>query len=175
MSQPYDRVFNLSAGPCTLPVEVLEEARDDLLNYKGAGMSVMEMSHRSKVYEGILAEAEADFRALLGIPENYKVLFLGGGATLQFSMVPICFLRGGTADYVLTGSWGVKAAEAARLEGCVNLAYDGKPGNYKEAPDFKSLNFDSKAAYVHFTSNEKIQGVEFPSDPSTGAPLVCDM
>ena len=123
MSQPYDRVFNLSAGPCTLPVEVLEEARDDLVNYKGAGMSVMEMSHRSKTYEGILAAAEADFRTLLNIPENYKVLFLGGGASLQFSMVSICFLHGGTADYVLTGSWGVKAAEAARLEGCVNLGF----------------------------------------------------
>ncbi|HLK13468.1 MAG TPA: 3-phosphoserine/phosphohydroxythreonine transaminase [Fimbriimonadaceae bacterium] len=175
MSQPYDRVFNFSAGPCTLPVEVLEEARDDLLNYKGAGMSVMEMSHRSKVYEGILAEAEADFRKLLKIPENYKVLFLGGGATLQFSMVPICFLRGGNADYVLTGSWGAKAAEAARLEGCVNVVFDGKPNNFREAPDFGSLKFDPKAAYVHFTSNETIQGVEFPGDPSAPTPLVCDM
>jgi phosphoserine aminotransferase len=175
MSQPYDRVFNLSAGPCTLPVEVLEEARDNLLNCKGAGMSVMEMSHRSKPYEAIIAAAEADFRELLGVPENYKVLFLGGGASMQFSMIPICFLQGGTADYVLTGSWGVKAAEAARLEGGVNVAFDGKPNNYREAPDFGGLSFDPKAAYVHFTSNETIQGVEFPSDPTSNAPLVCDM
>lgn len=175
MSQPYDRVYNFSAGPCTLPVEVLEEARDDLLNYKGAGMSVMEMSHRSKPYEAIIAAAEADLRQLLGVPDNYKVLFLGGGATLQFSMVPICFLRGGSADYVLTGSWGVKAAEAARFEGNVNVLYDGKSDKYNAVPDFGALNFDPKAAYVHFTSNETIQGVEFPGDPSTSVPLVCDM
>lgn len=175
MAQPYDRVYNFSAGPCTLPVPVLEEARDDLLNYKGAGMSVMEMSHRSKAYEGIIAAAEADLRALLGVPENYKVLFLGGGATLQFSMVPICFLRGGSADYVVTGSWGSKAAEAARLEGNVNVVYDGKPDKYREAPDFASLTFDPRAKFVHFTSNETIQGVEFPTDPTTAAPLVCDM
>ncbi|MHB8635858.1 MAG: 3-phosphoserine/phosphohydroxythreonine transaminase [Fimbriimonadaceae bacterium] len=175
MSQPYDRVFNFSAGPCTLPVEVLEEVRGDLLNYKGTGMSVMEMSHRSKPYEAIIAAAEADFRQLLGIPENYKVLFLGGGASLQFSMVPICFLRGGHADYVLTGSWGVKAAEAARLEGCVNVPFDGKQENYRVAPNFFELPFDPKATYVHFTSNETIQGVEFAADPSTKAPLICDM
>src|ERR1700733_4131418 len=100
MSQPYDRVFNFSAGPCTLPVEVLEEAKSDLLNYKGAGMSVMEMSHRSKPFEKILAETEADLRTLLGIPENYKVLFLQGGASLQFSMIPLNYLVGGkSADY----------------------------------------------------------------------------
>src|SRR5262249_41188194 len=99
MSQPYDRVFNFSAGPCTLPVQVLEECRDDLLNYKGTGMSVMEMSHRSKAYESIIQEAEADLRSLLKIPENYKVLFLQGGASLQFSMVPINFLpKEATAD-----------------------------------------------------------------------------
>ena len=138
-------------------------------------MSVMEMSHRSKPYEAIIAAAEADFRELLGIPENYRVLFLGGGATLQFSMVPICFLRGGTADYVLTGSWGVKAAEAARLEGNVSVAFDGKPNGYREAPNFGNLSLDPNAAYVHFTSNETIQGVEFPGDPTTAAPLVCDM
>ena len=92
MSQPYDRVFNFSAGPCTLPVEVLEEAREDLLNYKGVGMSVMEMSHRSKPFEGILAQAEADLRSLINVPDNYKILFLQGGASLQFSMVPLSFL-----------------------------------------------------------------------------------
>jgi phosphoserine aminotransferase len=175
MSQPYGRIFNLSAGPCTLPVEVLEEARDDLLNYKGSGMSVMEMSHRGKVYEGIIAQTEADFRELLGVPANYKVLFLGGGASMQFSMIPINFLRGGTADYVTTGTWGAKAAEAAALEGTVNTVFSGKSTNYNSVPDFGSLNFSSDAAYVHFTSNETIQGVEFKSDPSTKAPLICDM
>src|SRR5579872_5140052 len=107
MSQPYDRVFNFSAGPCTLPVEVLEAARDDMLNYKGAGMSVMEMSHRSKVYESIIGQTEADLRSLLGIPENYRVLFLQGGATMQFSQIPLSFLSAEqTADYVVTGAWG---------------------------------------------------------------------
>lgn len=175
MAQPYDRVFNFSAGPCTLPVPVLEQARDGLLNYKGTGMSVMEMSHRSKPFETIIQEAEADLRALLGIPDNYKVLFLGGGASLQFSMVPMTFLRGGSADYVLTGSWGQKAAEAARLEGTANVVWSGKEGNFSTVPDFGSLSFDAGAKYVHFTSNETIQGVEFSGDPSTTAPLICDM
>jgi len=176
MSQPYDRVFNFSAGPCTLPVEVLEEAKEDLLNYKGAGMSVMEMSHRSKPFEKILAEAEADLRTLLGIPESYKVLFLQGGASLQFSMAPWNFLGAGqTADYVVTGAWGEKAVEAAAMVGSVKVAYDGKAGNYNQAPDFSSIPLSDNPAYVHFTSNETIQGVEFLSDPAIAPPLVCDM
>lgn len=175
MSQPYDRVFNFSAGPCTLPVPVLEEARDDLLNYKGSGMSVMEMSHRGKVYERIIAEAADDLRTLLAIPDNYRILFLGGGATLQFSMVPISFLRHGSADYVVTGSWGAKAADAARLEGTVNVVYNGKPDNFRETPDFSTLALSHDAQYVHFTSNETIQGVEFAGDPMTKTPLICDM
>lgn len=176
MSQPYDRVFNFSAGPCTLPVEVLEQAKEDILNYKGAGMSVMEMSHRSKPFEGILAETEANFRMLLGIPENYKVLFLQGGATMQFTMVPMSFLAAGqSADYIVTGAWGEKAVEAAKMVGSVNLVYDGKGSNYNEAPKFDTLPLSSDAAYVHFTTNETIHGVEFFADPSTSRPLVCDM
>jgi phosphoserine aminotransferase len=176
MSQPYNRVFNFSAGPCTLPVEVLESAKEDLLNYQGTGMSVMEMSHRSKPFEKILAETEADLRSLLAIPDNYKVLFLQGGASLQFSMIPLSYLTDGkTADYIVTGAWGEKAVEAARLFGTANLAYDGKADNYSSAPDFGALPLTEGAAYVHFTSNETIHGVEFFSDPVITQPLVCDM
>jgi phosphoserine aminotransferase len=176
MNQPFDRVFNFSAGPCTLPVEVLEEAKEDLLNYKGVGMSVMEMSHRSKPFEAILAQAEADLRKLLGVPNNYKVLFLQGGASLQFSMAPLCFLGAGqSADYVVTGAWGEKAYEAANLVGATNLAYDGKGINYNDVPKFDTIPLNPNAAYVHFTSNETIHGVQFHSDPTTEAPLICDM
>ena len=176
MSQPYDRVFNFSAGPCTLPVEVLEEAREDLLNYKGVGMSVMEMSHRSKAYESIIAQAEADLRTLLSVPDNYKILFLQGGASLQFSMIPLCFLgEGQSADYIVTGAWGEKALEAANLVGKTNLVYDGKPVNYNTVPEFGSLNLDPNAAYVHFTTNETIHGVQFQSDPTIAGELICDM
>jgi len=176
MSQPYDRVFNFSAGPCTLPVEVLEEAKADLLNYKSTGMSVMEMSHRSKPFEKILAETEADLRSLLNIPENYKVLFLQGGASLQFSMIPLNYLGAGqSADYIVTGAWGEKALEAANLVGTTNVVYDGKASNFNEAPSFDSFKLNPDAAYVHFTSNETIHGVEFLTDPSTTAPLICDM
>jgi phosphoserine aminotransferase len=176
MAQPYDRVFNFSAGPCTLPVEVLEEARDGLLNYRGTGMSVMEMSHRSKAFESIIAEAEADLRALVGIPDDYAVMFLQGGASLQFSMTPMCFLsKETTADYVVTGSWGKKAVESAKLEGCVKVVFDGKADNYNDIKPLEELDLTPGAAYVHITSNETIQGVEYPSDPQTEAPLICDM
>ncbi len=176
MSQPYNRVFNFSAGPCTLPVEVLESAKEDLLNYKGTGMSVMEMSHRSKPFEKILAETEADLRTLLSIPDNYKVLFLQGGASLQFSMIPLSFLAAGqTSEYLVTGAWGEKALEAANLVGSTKVVFDGKGDNFRAAPDFGTLDLSADAAYVHFTSNETIQGVEFFADPTTAAPLVCDM
>jgi phosphoserine aminotransferase len=177
MSQPYDRVFNFSAGPCTLPVPVLEQARDEMLNCCGAGMSVMEMSHRSKAYESIIQRAEADLRALLGIPEGYHVLFLQGGASLQFTMVPMAFLGEGlSADYVVTGSWGEKAVEAACLEGSVRTIYSGKSTNYDRVPDLGGLDKSPGAAYLHFTSNETIQGVEFGADPGDqGIPVVCDM
>jgi len=175
MSQPYDRVFNFSAGPCTLPVSVLESARDGLLNYKESGMSVMEMSHRSKAYEKIHSEAESDLRSLLNIPSDYKVLFLQGGASLQFTMLAMSFLQGGSADYVITGAWGKKALEAALLEGSAVKIFDAKDTNYNRIPKFADLNFSPDARYVHFTSNETIQGVEFKADPKTAAPLFCDM
>lgn len=176
MSQPYDRIFNFSAGPCTLPVEVLEEARDGLMNYKGAGMSVMEMSHRSPAYEAIIAEAEKDIRSLLSIPDSYKVLFLQGGASMQFSMIPMCFLgEGQTAEYITTGTWGQKAIEAAQLIGHVNEVYSGKADGFRCAPSSAELDLRPDAAYTHFTSNETVQGVEFPDDPSRKATWICDM
>lgn len=176
MSQPYNRVFNFSAGPCTLPVEVLEEAREDLLNYKGAGMSVMEMSHRSKAYEKIIGEAEADLRSLMGVPDNYKVLFLQNGASGQFATIPMSFLpEGKTADYVITGAWGKKALESAKLYGATNTVFDAKADNYNNVPDLNALSYSDNHAYIHFTSNETIQGVQFREDPSLGSHLVCDM
>ncbi len=176
MSELYDRVFNFSAGPCTLPLEVLEEIHGDLFNYKGAGMSVMEMSHREKPFEKILAEAEADLRTLLDIPENYKVLFLQGGASTQFMMVPGAFLPSGQqAQYVVTGAWGKKAAASAKMIGDTEVVFDGKAGGYREVPNWAELNLKADAAYIHFTSNETIEGPQFKSDPELPATTICDM
>lgn len=176
MSQPYDRVFNFSAGPCTLPVEVLEEARDNLMNWKGHGLSVMEMSHRSKVYIDIQEEAEADLRDVFRVPDNFEIVFAQGGASLQNTMIPMSFLGAGqTADYVVTGSWGKKSEEAAHFVGNVHLAYSGKDNNYSQAPDLTTLSYSPSPAYIHWTSNETIQGVEFKTDPKLPAPSVCDM
>ncbi len=176
MALPYDRVYNFSAGPSTLPLPVLELAQKDLLNYGNTGMSVMEMSHRSKAFEDILEAAERNFRELLSIPPNYKILFLGGGASLQFSMVPISFLRGKEcADYVITGSWGVKAAEAASIEGTVNKIFDGKAEGYRRVPELDECELSDEAAYLHITSNETIQGIQFKEDLTTTNPLICDM
>ena len=176
MSQPYNRVFNFSAGPCTLPVEVLEEARDDLMNYKGTGMSVMEMSHRSKAYERIIGEAEQDLRQLLNVPADYKILFLQGGASLQFANIPMAFLgQGKTADYIVTGAWGKKAVESAKIYGTANVIYDAKGENYNHTPDWNLPKFTDGAEYVHFTTNETIQGVQFKDDPNLSSPVVCDM
>jgi phosphoserine aminotransferase len=174
MPLAYDRVFNFSAGPSTLPVPVLEQARDELLNYQGTGMSVMEMSHRSKPFEAIIQRAEADLRKLLGVPEGYRVLFLQGGASLQFSMLPMSFLRSGFATYAVTGSWGQKAVEAAKLVGETHVIFDAGDSNYDRVPDLAAIE-EAGAEYIHFTSNETIQGVQFKSDPATKSPLVCDM
>jgi len=176
MSDCKGRVFNFSAGPGTLPVEVLEQCKEDLLNYKGCGMSVMEMSHRSAEFEQIIGEAEADLRELLNVPSSYRVLFLQGGASLQFTMIPESFLREGcSADYVVTGAWGKKAVESAECKGQVRLVFDDKAAGYRTAPGFASIDFDPHACYVHFTSNETIQGVEFHQDPDLDAPVFCDM
>ena len=172
-----DRIFNFSAGPATLPLEVLEKARDELTNWHGSGMSVMEMSHRGKEYMSIHAEAEADLRTLLGIPANYKVLFLQGGATAQFAMVPMNLLRGkASADYLHTGEWSKKAIKEAKKFGQVNIVASSEDKNFSYAPAFSTWKLDPNAAYVHITSNETIGGVEIFDTPDTGnVPLVADM
>lgn len=175
MSQSYDRVYNFSAGPGTLPISVLEQARDEMLNWRGSGMGVMEMSHRGKHFESIIAEAEADLRALLGVPDNYKVLWLQGGATLQNTMAPMNLLSGGSADHVVTGAWSKKSYEMGALVGSACCVWDGKANNYDRLPDLQGLSYSPDPAYIHFTTNETIHGVQFHSDPSLPAPVVCDM
>jgi len=171
------RVFNFSAGPAVLPAEVLEQARDDMLDWHGSGMSVMEMSHRGKVFMGIAAQAEADLRELLAVPDGYKVLFLQGGATGQFSAVPLNLLRdAGRADYLNTGAWSKKAIAEAQRYATVNVAGSSAAENFMTVPAPAALQLDPAAAYVHYTPNETIGGVEFPYVPDTGAvPLVADM
>lgn len=172
------RVYNFSAGPGMLPETVLQQAQTDLLALPGVGMSVLEISHRSKPFVAILEAAEANLRQLMHIPDNYRVLFLQGGATLQFSMLPLNLLRGKNqpADYLVTGSWGGKAVKEAEREGEINLAWSGQADNFVRVPQADELSLSPQAAYVHFTSNETIQGVEFQAEPETnGVPLVCDM
>lgn len=176
MSQPYDRIFNFSAGPCTLPVEVLEEARDGMMNYKGAGMSVMEMSHRSKAFEAILADAEAGLRKLLNVPGNYKVLFQQGGASMHASIIAMQYMKqGDKPQYITTGTWGQKSMEYAKILGELDEIYSGKADKYRCAPEFDSLSINPKAAYHYYTSNETIQGVQFQTDPTVAGTWVCDM
>ena len=172
-----DRVFNFSAGPAALPLEVLQQAQAELVNWHGSGMSVMEMSHRGKEYMGIQAEAEADLRELMGIPANYKVLFLQGGATLQFAMVPMNLLRGkASADYLNTGEWSKKAIKEAKKYGAVNVVASSEDKNFSYAPAQSQWKLDPNAAYVHITQNETIGGVELFWTPETGSvPLVSDM
>ncbi len=170
------RVWNFSAGPGVLPLEVLEEAQRNLLALPDAGMSVLEISHRSKWFDAILEETEQNLRQLLSIPPNYHVLFLQGGASLQFAMVPMNLLGDGSADYLVTGSWGEKAFQEANKLGKARLVWSGKEERYVRVPNPNELEIDPNARYVHFTSNETIQGVEFPSEPPVGeVPLVCDM
>jgi phosphoserine aminotransferase len=171
-----ERIFNFSAGPAVLPVPVLERAREEMLSLPGVGMSVMEISHRSKPFQAIIEGAEGGLRGLLGIPEGYRVLFLQGGASLQFSMVPMNFLpEGGSADYVITGSWGKKAVKEAKRVGGTSVAADMADSGYNRIPAQDELKLDPNAAYVHVTSNETIEGVEWQTDPDVGdVPLVCD-
>ncbi|HEX4132323.1 MAG TPA: 3-phosphoserine/phosphohydroxythreonine transaminase [Pirellulales bacterium] len=171
------RIYNFSSGPAVLPLPVLEQAQRDLLSLPGVGCSALEISHRSPWFEGVLAETEQRLRKLVKIPDNYKVLFLQGGARLQFSMVPMNILRGTGkgADYVVTGSWGTMAQGEAKREGPVRTAYSSKESNFDRLPGPKELDLDPNAAYVHITSNETIQGVQFSTEPDVGgAPLVCD-
>jgi len=171
------RVFNFSAGPAALPLEVLEQARQEMTDWRGCGMSVMELSHRSKEFIGIAEQAEADLRGLLKVPENYKILFVQGGATSQFGAVPLNLTAAdGKADYVVTGSWSKKAlAEAQRL--CdARAAASSADSSFTEIPDPKQWQLRSDAAYLHYTPNETIGGVEFHFIPdSNGVPLVADM
>jgi len=172
-----ERVFNFSPGPATLPLPVLQEVQQNLLALPGVGASVLEISHRSKTFEEMIAQAEANIRALLSLPEEYHVLFLQGGASLQFSQVPMSFLRGTgrSADYIVTGSWAKRALAEAQREGAVRIVWDGKADNYSRVPKHGEYEIDPSAAYVHFTSNETIQGIQFPAEPETGdVPLVCD-
>jgi phosphoserine aminotransferase len=170
------RVHNFSAGPAVMPVPVLEQIQRDLLALPGVGMSILEISHRSNVFEEILAQAEADMRTLASIPSNYRVLFLQGGASTQFSMVPMNLLGAGeTADYVDTGSWADKAIKEARKVGAVNVIATTKADNYSRIPAQAELKPTSGAAYVHITSNNTIEGTEYKYVPDAGdSPLVSD-
>ncbi len=172
-----DRVFNFSAGPAALPLEVLQQAQAELVNWHGSGMSVMEMSHRGKEYMSIQADAEADLRELMGIPSNYKVLFVQGGASLQFAMVPMNLLRGKvSADYLNTGEWSKKAIKEAKKYGAVNVIASSEDKNFSYAPAQSAWKLDPNAAYVHITQNETIGGVEIFDNVDTGSvPLVSDM
>jgi phosphoserine aminotransferase len=170
-----DRVYNFSAGPAVLPLPVLKKAQEELLCLPGAGASVMEISHRSKMFEPIIEGAEANIRTLLNIPNNYRVLFLQGGALLQFAMIPINFLNGKSANYVVTGSWSKKAFSEANLVGNTKSVWDGKDLSYKRKPVAGELNFEQDAAYAYICSNETIEGIQYQEYPNTGnLPLVCD-
>ena len=168
------RVQNFNPGPAALPLEVLQRAQAEMTDYKGTGMSVMEISHRSKEFENILQTAEADLRGLLGIPANYKVLFLQGGASLQFAMLPMNLRASGSADYIVTGTWSKTALSEAKKLGTARAAADTEADGFRSLP--AALDLDPKAAYLHFTSNETIHGVEYSKEPEgpPGVPLVCD-
>ena len=172
------RVHNFNAGPSVLPVSVLEKAQAELLDYQGCGMSVMEMSHRSKEFESIIQTAELDLRGLMGIPDNYKVLFLQGGASLQFAMLPMNLRpAGASADYIVTGAWSRTAWKEAAKLGTTRVAFNSETSAYNRLPENDELVYDPKAAYIHFCHNETIHGVEFKNEPQTpvDVPLICDM
>lgn len=172
------RVYNFNPGPAALPLEVLEEAQKELLNYKGTGMSIMETSHRSKEVEGIVLESGQLVKEMLGLGENYRVLFLQGGASLQFAMVPLNFLRKDQmADYIVTGSFAEKAMKEAKKIGQVHIAFFNKEENHTYIPKDEELSFSEKPAYIHLTSNNTIYGTQWKKFPSVPAdvPLVADM
>ncbi len=171
-----ERIYNFSAGPAVLPLSVLEQVQRDFVALPGLGMSIVEISHRSKAFDEILEGAEADLRKLAGIPDNYRILFLQGGASLQFSMVPMNLLpAGGKADYIVSGSWSKKAVKEAQRVGTVNVAATTESENFTRVPRQEELKLDPEAAYVHMTTNETIHGVEYKYDPETGdVPLVAD-
>lgn len=171
-----ERIYNFSAGPATLPVPVLERAQSELLSLPGVGMSVMEISHRSRVYDEIHNRAQTKIKRLLNLTDDFRVLFVQGGATLQFSTVPLNFLNENTsADYVVTGVWGKKAQKEAAKFGAARKIYSGEDKGFRSVPQQNELQFSETAAYVHYTSNETIDGVEFKYDlDARGVPVVCD-
>jgi len=167
------RKYNFYAGPAILPMEVMKKAQEEFLNFNGIGLSVVEISHRSKDYMAVIETAEAKIRSLLGVPDNYSVLFIQGGASLQFGMIPMNLLQGGKADYVNTGSWAEKAISEAKLFGTVNVAGSSEDKNYNYIPE---AVFSNDAKYVHLTSNETIGGIQYKTFPDTGnIPLIVDM
>ena len=171
----YGRTFNFSAGPAMMPEPVLEEIRDEMMNYRGSGMCVMEMSHRSPVFQQIIDEAEQDLRDLMGIPDNYKVLFIQGGATLQFSMIPMNLMKNGKAVYIETGAWSKKAIKEAQKVGEVIVAASSKDKNYTYVPDCSDLEIPEDTDYVYICENETIHGVTWNKLPNTkGHVLVSD-
>lgn len=170
------RVYNFSAGPAVLPEEVLREAADEMLDYKGTGMSVMEMSHRSAAFKGIIEEAEADLRELMNIPDNYHVLFLQGGATQQFAAIPMNLMLSGKADYIVSGSWSKKAYKEAKIFGDARLVASSEDENFSYIPNVDELEFDPEADYVYICENETIYGTHYHKLPDTGdVPLVSDV
>ncbi|MFV1922156.1 MAG: 3-phosphoserine/phosphohydroxythreonine transaminase [Methylotenera sp.] len=167
-------IFNFSAGPAVLPKAVLQRAQAEMLDWHGSGMSVMEMSHRGKEFLSILAKTEADFRALLGVPSHYKVLFLQGGAIAENVMIPLNLLNGKSADYAITGSWSQRSANEAKIIGNIEIVTESKPYTY--VPDFSQWQLHNDAAYLHICTNETINGVEFDALPKAGnVPIVADM
>jgi len=170
-----DRIFNFSAGPATLPEECIRQAQEDLWNIDGSGIGILEHSHRGRVFDRVLQETEADCRALGGISDEYDVLFLQGGATLQFAMVPMTFLAPGkTADYLDTGAWTQKAIKEAKLFGGVNVVFDGSASDYDHTPADDEYSQTPDAAYLYYCSNNTIYGTRYAQAPKTGAPLIAD-
>ena len=170
------RVYNFSAGPAVLPEEVLKQAAAEMLDYQGTGMSVMEMSHRSKAFAGIIETAEADLRELMGIPDNYHVLFLQGGATQQFAAIPMNLMQNKVADYIVSGSWSKKAWKEAKIYGDARCIASSEDGNFSYVPDLDTLEISDDADYVYICQNETIYGTRYPKLPDTkGKPLVSDV
>jgi len=170
------RVYNFSPGPCTLPLPALEKAQAEFVDYNGTGMSIIESSHRGAEFKDVHAEAKALMRKVMGIPDNYHILFLGGGASFQFTMIPQNFIpAGGSADYINTGTWSKKAIKEANIVAKANVAATSEADNFNWIPAQDELQLDPNAAYLHFTSNNTIFGTEFHKFPETDKPLICDM
>ncbi len=173
---PEERKYNFSAGPAVLPVPVLKKAQEELLCLPGCGASILEISHRSKQFAEILAQTKANVRELLGVPENYQIMFLQGGALTQFAMLPMNFIRNTdkSGNYLVTGNWSKKAASEAKTQGKVNIVWDGKEDGYVRKPTDDEIKLTDDAAYCYFCANETIEGIQYPREPKVGVPLVCD-